>query len=59
MYTELLLGNSWKGAAWKLEQEMRIMEQVFKEVMFDYVNCIELTQCWQILMLTLLNTQVL
>jgi hypothetical protein len=29
MYTELWLGNSSKVAAWKLEQEMRIMEQVF------------------------------
>ena len=43
MCTELWLENSWKVAAWKLEQEMRIMEQVFKEVMFDYVNYIELT----------------
>ena len=41
---------------------MRIMEQVFKEVMFEDVNCIELTQHhihWQILMYTLLNIQVL
>jgi hypothetical protein len=38
------MGNSWKVAKLKLEQEMRIMEQVFKEVMFEDVNCIELTQ---------------
>jgi hypothetical protein len=35
---KLWLRNSWKVAAWKLEQEMRIMEQIFKEVMFEDVN---------------------
>jgi hypothetical protein len=46
----------------ELEQEMRIMEQVLKEVVFEDVNHIEMTQHhihWQILMLTLLNMQIL